>query len=194
MVRDASRGTTRGASEEVSRPAKHKVGCKLNDGEGTFTNVIMEFQVDVTLHGAFDVRHVGLTLSEMICAGMMNSMRALPGEIRNQERGVKDITNGVLNEAVVRECVVPTFVCNDPAPCCDRASYRSICKLFTWRQVSFDQIINKSVLDMCLLICDTVGKTCKCDTVRRSVPIKANRQVEEVCRDKRQHHNLASWQ
>ena len=54
-------------------------------------------------------------------------MRALPTEVRYEEKRVKKISNSILNESILRKRIMSTLVRDYPTPSPDRARERCVC-------------------------------------------------------------------
>mmetsp|Transcript_11017 Transcript_11017/g.25002 ORF Transcript_11017/g.25002 Transcript_11017/m.25002 type:complete len:248 (+) Transcript_11017:747-1490(+) len=68
-----------------------------------------------SLAGLQGVGHVRLALEDVVGLGVMDSMRSLPREVWNKKSGVKQVSNSVLQELIVRESSVTALVGNHPA-------------------------------------------------------------------------------
>eukprot|EP00982_Pelagococcus_subviridis_P017218 31524-Pelagococcus_subviridis.AAC.7 len=109
MVRDTSRRATCRPSEEISWPTENEMSKKLHKREWALPYA-------------------------MVCSRVVNCVRSLPAEIRNQEKRMKCVTNKILNETIVRKCIVPTFVCDHPAASGNGAGDSSVCQPY-WPKV-----------------------------------------------------------
>lgn len=114
MACETSSRTTSGTENKVSRPSDNEDVEDLPNGERFNSNNFSKLNIHSSLRISVDSRDVGFTFSQVVTLGVMNVMRPLPGEVRNQKRSVEDITQSVVKKVAVRESLVTAFVTQNP--------------------------------------------------------------------------------
>mmetsp|Transcript_28948 Transcript_28948/g.72747 ORF Transcript_28948/g.72747 Transcript_28948/m.72747 type:complete len:400 (-) Transcript_28948:73-1272(-) len=110
----AADGAAGCADEEVEGPAEDEVVKEVDDGEAVLADPAGEGEVCGPRGVGGLVGDVGLTFRHVVCAGVMDGVGPLPGEVGYEERGVEDEADGVLEGFVVAERVVTALVGDDP--------------------------------------------------------------------------------
>mmetsp|Transcript_138201 Transcript_138201/g.429609 ORF Transcript_138201/g.429609 Transcript_138201/m.429609 type:complete len:338 (-) Transcript_138201:39-1052(-) len=102
--------------EEVDRPADHQVIEEPHHREAIVPDDAVE---ELKAQGPQllpRVRHVGLALDQVVRLGVVLRVRELPGEVGDEEHGVKHPADGVVQDLVGREAPVPALVRQHPPP------------------------------------------------------------------------------
>mmetsp|Transcript_6436 Transcript_6436/g.12207 ORF Transcript_6436/g.12207 Transcript_6436/m.12207 type:complete len:322 (+) Transcript_6436:408-1373(+) len=122
----ASYRATGGTRQEVHRPAEGEHDQRVDQGKRAITHAIAQLEGELGLRLLSQGGHVGLTLSYMVSATMMNRMTALPCEVRNQQSRVQHVSYKILDELVVGEGTVAAFVRHHPRAGGDGTGHRGV--------------------------------------------------------------------
>lgn len=126
VIGDSSLGTTRSTGYQISGPAKDEVKNRVHDAEIILAPLKALTQTLLTRFFASGVRYVGFTLRHVVSSRVVNGVTSLPGEIRDKEESVENVTNSVLQRLVVRKSAVSALVGNDPNTSTNGSSDSSI--------------------------------------------------------------------
>mmetsp|Transcript_5897 Transcript_5897/g.21513 ORF Transcript_5897/g.21513 Transcript_5897/m.21513 type:complete len:209 (+) Transcript_5897:407-1033(+) len=101
VVRLPSHGPAAGAGEEVDWPPQEEDADEVQRGERPFAEQRAELKHDVRVRGVDPRRDVRLALHDVVRPRVVHRVRALPREVRHEQRGVQDVSHDVLHEFVL---------------------------------------------------------------------------------------------